>query len=191
MVEYKFTKREAVCAVSGEPFVPGDLIISAIYFERDESGEHFVRRDLHERHFADPTEAFCFWRTKQPEPEPPAHKLDFNLALEFLDKLVREADPTRERLAYTLALLLARKRRVKLKSTRKLPECDLIEVVLPGEEEDKTVQMRAPQMDDAEIDRLQTELADLFGLPEMKPAEALSEPTEEPTEEPAPEAADG
>ena len=48
-------------------------------------------------------------------------------------------------------------------------EGDLIEVVIKGAEDDKTVQIRAPRMNDAEIDALQAELADLFGFPEMKP----------------------
>jgi hypothetical protein len=161
MTEYRIRKREPLCAVSGEPFAPGDVVVSAIF----EEGESFVRRDMHERHFGDPDAAFCYWKTTQPEPPPEQHRLDFDQAADFLTKLLREADPSREGLVYTLALLLARKRRVKIKATHRLPDGELLEVLIPGDEEDTLHSVRAPRLDEGRIDALQAEIAELFDLP--------------------------
>lgn len=160
MEEYRFQRRSPVCMESGEPFREGDGIVSAIY----RSDEGFVRRDVREDRFADAGEAFSVWRSRMPATEEEERKLDLDLALDFLDRLVREADPAREGLAYVLTLLLARKRRVKIRETRALPDGEVLTVVLPRPDGDETVKVRAPALQEAEIEALQQELAKLFGF---------------------------
>ena len=174
MADYKIRKRATECEVSGKVFEPGDVIVSAIY----EDGEEFVRKDMTEECFAKEEHAsFCFWRSRHPEPPAPQQRLDYDLAQTFFDRLVREADPAREGLVYTLTLLLSRKRRVKIKETRRLPEGDLLGVVVPRPEEDELVQVRAPHLTSDEVDDLQTELATLFGF--APPADEAERPAAE------------
>jgi hypothetical protein len=172
--EFKITRRAPVCAVSGTPFQPGDVIVSVIH----EEPQGFVRRDVREECLASIRgEPFCVFRTKQPPPPPPAKRIDYELAQEFLDRMLREADPARERVLYVLALLLARKRRLKILETKRLPEGDLLLVSIPRAEEDEIVHLRAPHLTPEEEAQLQGEMARLFNFevgeaPEPPPAPA-------------------
>jgi hypothetical protein len=159
--EFRISRRAHTCAVSGKPFEPGDTIVSVIHEEL----KGFVRRDVREEHLASiPGQPFCTFRTKQPPPPPPAKGIDYELAKEFLDRLLREADPAREPIVYALVLLLARKRRVKIVETKRLPEGELLKVALPRAEEDEIVQIRAPRLTPEQEGELQRELARLFNF---------------------------
>lgn len=172
MNEYKIRKRAPACMESGRPFEPGDVIVSAIY--PDPESEGFVRKDVLEQEFVHDGSAFSFWKTVHEEEPSDERRVDFDLALSFLDRLIREADPAREGLVYTLTLLLSRKRRVKIKETRRLPDGELLTVLVPGAEEDQLVQVRAPTLDDEQVENLQSQLAELFDFgdgPSDEPAE--------------------
>jgi hypothetical protein len=170
MSEYKIARRARVCAVSGQPFAPGDVIVSVIH----EEPQGFVRRDVREEHLASlPGAPFCVFRTKEPPPPPPARRVDYDLAQQFLDRLLREADPAREPLVYALTLLLSRKRRLKILETRRLPDGELLHVAVPRAEEDEIVQVRAPRLTPEQETLLQQEIARLFdfgGAPEAPAA---------------------
>ncbi len=168
MSQYKLSKRAAVCAISETPFQNGDELVSAIY---PDEGEGFVRRDMLATHYAAQPAAFSHWRTVHAVAPKPDRRLDYALALDFFQRLVAEADPARENLTFTLALLLVRKRRLKLGASRTLPEGDLLEVILRGEEQDETLQVRAPRMTPEQADAVQAELAALFGFAEPPAAE--------------------
>jgi hypothetical protein len=159
--DFRFARRAPACAVSGKPFEPGDVIVSVIH----EEPKGFVRRDVREENLAAiPGEPFCVFRTKQPPPPPPAKRIDYELAQEFLDRMLREADPAREPLVYVLTLLLARKRRVRIQKTKRLPEGDLLEVAIPRAEDDEIVHVRAPRLTPEEEAALQREIARLFNF---------------------------
>jgi hypothetical protein len=160
MEEYRFKRRSPVCMESGEPFREGDTIVSAIHA----SPEGFVRRDVRADRFAGATEAFSVWKSRMPATEEEEKRLDLDLALDFLARLLREADPAREGLAYVLTLLLARKRRVKIRETRAVADGEILTVALPRPDGEETVKVRAPPLDDAEVASLQQELAKLFGV---------------------------
>lgn len=177
MSEFKIARRAQVCAISGRPFEPGDTIVSVIH----EEPQGFVRRDVREEHLATIEGApFCVFRTEQPPPPPPARRIDYGLAQEFLDRLLREAEPAREPLVYALTLLLSRKRRVKILETRHLPEGDLLDVSIPRAEEDERVNVRAPRLSPEQETALQQELARLFNF------EAAEAPEPPPPAPPAP-----
>ncbi|HEX5138119.1 MAG TPA: hypothetical protein VFY93_14180 [Planctomycetota bacterium] len=175
MNDFKITRRAPACAVSGKPFEPGDVIVSVIH----EEPRGFVRRDVREENLASiPGEPFCVFRTKQPPPPPPAKRIDYELAQEFLDRMLREADPAREPILFVLTLLLARKRRVRILKTKRLPEGDLLEVSIPRAEEDEIVHVRAPRLTPEEEAHLQREMARLFNFdvgesPEPPPPDPL------------------
>jgi hypothetical protein len=173
MTEYRIRKRAPACMVSGRPFESGDVVVSAIY--PDPESEGFVRRDVLESEFVADGSAFSFWKTVHEEESKEDRRVDLDLALTFLDRLLREADPAREGLVYTLTLLLSRKRRVKIKETRQLPDGELLTVLVPGAEDDQLVQVRAPVLDDEKVASLQSQLAELFDFGE----ESSSEPAED------------
>jgi hypothetical protein len=175
--DFKITRRAPVCSVSGKPFEPGDVIVSVIH----EEPKGFVRRDVREENLASiPGEPFCVFRTKQPPPPPPAKRIDYELAQEFLDRMLREADPAREPVLYVLTLLLARKRRVKILETKRLPEGDLLLVSIPRAEEDEIVHVRAPRLSPEEETALQREMARLFNFDMGEAPEPPSPPPPDP-----------
>lgn len=158
MAEYKLAKRSAVCMACQAPFPEGATIVSALYPE----GEAFLRRDLCESCFAAPGEVYSFWRARQPKDREERIRLDLNLAGDFLRRLLREEDPVRRATAYMVALLLARKRRVKLLRTVRTPDGELMSVLVPGAEEDEVVDLPAPKLGPEESARLEQEMAALF-----------------------------
>ncbi len=159
MTEYRIRKRAQECAASGEAFAHGDVVVSAVYEDPEEG---FLRKDIHERRFADAEPPFSHWKTVFLVEEEDSRKLDFDVALQFLRDLLTKADPEREGLVYVLTLLLSRKRRVKLKDTQSLPDGELLSVVVPGDEDDDEIKIRAPRLSEEQADALQAELAELF-----------------------------
>ena len=178
MNEFKLARRAPVCAVSGKHFEPNDTIVSVIH----EEPQGFVRRDVREEHLAAIAGTpFCVFRTKQPPPPAPARRVDYDLAQEFLDRLLREADPAREPLLYALTLLLSRKRRVKILATRRLPEGDLLDVLIPRAEDDERVNVRAPRLSPEQEAELQRELARLFNFDQGEAEEPAPAPPAPPS----------
>lgn len=173
MAEYRFAGRAPECAVTGKPFEGGESIVSAIFDEAD----GFVRRDFSEQAFPGPEGTFSVWKSVMAVKAEDPYKLDFELAGQFLQKLVDEADPEREGLIYVLTLLLSRKRRVKILHSAALPEGELLRVRIPGPEEDVEVAVRAPRLGAEAIERLQAEIARLFGFaaPEPEPEPPAAE----------------
>ena len=167
MAEYRFGGRAPECAVTGKPFEGGQTIVSAIFDETD----GFVRRDFSEQAFPGPEGTFSVWKSVMAVKEEDPFKLDFELAGQFLQKLIAEADPEREGLIYVLTLLLSRKRRVKILSSAALPEGELLTVRIRGPEEDVDVQVRAPKLTAESVEALQNEIARLFGFAEPEPDE--------------------
>lgn len=163
MNDFRIRKRAPACEACARPFDAGALVVSVI---RELGDQGFQRRDLCEACAEGGTDgAFSVWRARQPPPPEDPHRIDFDLALQFLDRLVAEADPAREGLVYTLTLLLARKRRVRIRESRPVKDGEILQVVLPRPEEDEIVTVRAPQLGRDDVDRLQRELAALFGFP--------------------------
>ena len=165
MAEYKISGRAKECAASGTPFEEGQTIVSAIYLE----DEGFVRRDYADSAFPGPENAFSTWRFTIPVTVEEERKLDFDLASQFLEKLIRNADPDQEALVYVLTLLLSRKRRVKILATAALPDGEMLTVRIRGPEEDVEVPVRAPRLNAEDVARLQTQVAELFGFAEPEP----------------------
>ena len=94
----------------------------------------FVRRDLHTTCFeAVEEEAYSRWVTAIPEKKEKKPPLDLGLAKEFLLRLAKEADPEKHKVALVLALLLLRKRRVKLLGERGTDDGErVMDLVIPA-----------------------------------------------------------
>ena len=160
MAEYKLGRRNTECAATGEPFAEGEEIVSAIF----EGDEGFERRDYKAAAFTGDEGAYSFWRAHIPVKQEEAQRLDYDLALEFLRNLIREDDPEHAGLRYVLALLLGRKRRLKLKGFARKGGDEVLNLELRGDEEDEALSLPVPALDDAAREALQAELNRLFGI---------------------------
>jgi hypothetical protein len=166
----KLERRSGACLACGREFTGGETIVSAIFLPEGE--EAFARKDLcpdcFEKAEAEP---FSIWRGTQPLPVEDKHRVDFDLALRFLAKLVEEAEEDREGLVYVLTLLLSRKRRVKVLETKR----ERLVVSVPGDEEDAVVEIPVPTIDGETAEQVQLQLAELFGFAPPAPPETPAE----------------
>jgi hypothetical protein len=187
MAEYKVGRRAAECAATNQPFAEGQEVVSAIFDAED----GFERRDYDAVAFEAVEPSYSFWRGRIPQAREEQHRLDFDLALEFFTRLVRDDEPEHLGLRFLLALLLGRKRRLKLKGFSKKDGVEYQKCLLRGDEEDEELSLEVPKLDDAGRVDLQSQLNRLFGVEEApdsdagaeeSPDESAQDPAESPAE---------
>jgi len=109
--EWRFGRKSPACGACAKPFPHEAPFHSAIWL--DAGG--FRRSDLCDACFAAvPEPPYSHWRTAIPKPAAKARAFDLGLAAEFLRRLAGEGDASKAPLAYLLALLLVRKRAVRI-----------------------------------------------------------------------------
>jgi hypothetical protein len=167
MTVWKLPRLGRVSSVTGEPFPADAPVVTALFGEEEEAGEDkvrgtgFSRRDFLEEE-ATPERlegAYCSWRTRTPSEQPDdARRLDLDMAREFLERLREEDDAQRRPVALALALILVRKRRLRLVAERG----EELEVAWPREK--ATFRVPAPELTEADAEALEQELQRLFDL---------------------------
>ena len=119
--EWRIAKRSRTCAHSGAAIETGRPFYSALI----ETGDLFERRDFSIDAWpeVDKTAFFSHWKNKGGEPEkrPP---VDFDRLLSFFDRLEGEEGREKRLLRYVLALVLARRRRLRLDDMSKTADGD-------------------------------------------------------------------
>lgn len=111
--DWRFGKKGMACSGCGTVFPRETPFHSAIYAEKDA----FLRRDLCAACYAAaPAAPYSHWLSRIPEPEEHRRVFDLGLAAVFLRRLAAEEGEKEARapLAHLLALLLVRKRIVRL-----------------------------------------------------------------------------
>lgn len=110
-------------------------------------------------------EIFSFWKTRMPKIEQRRLE-DIQAMVEFFKKLVEKPseEPSRQKVTYLMALLLSRKRRVKLAGSKggKLR----VEKTWDGE----TIEIADPPITDAELSDLRTQMEAIFETEFAAPA---------------------
>ena len=170
MADYKLGRRAPECAATGKPFAEGEEIISVVF----SGDEGFERRDYSVAGFEGIDDYHSFWRAHVPVTVEDERRLDYDLAMEFFNRLRRDENEEHTALVYLLALLLGRKRRVKLKGFGRGKGGETLHVVVRGDEEDEALELPVPPMGEGAAERLQAELNRLFGI-EVPEPEAESE----------------
>ncbi|MDA1196086.1 MAG: hypothetical protein O2894_13025, partial [Planctomycetota bacterium] len=167
MAVWKVQRLGRVSTLTGEPFPPDVEILTALFGDDEEVGEDrvrgtgFVRRDylLEEATEERLAGSFCRWRTRTAAPVPEeAKRFDLGMAREFLQRLLVEGREDRAPVCLTLALLLARKRRLTIEDQ----DATTLTCRWPGEKEMFVVP--APLLSEAEAEALQQDIMRLFGF---------------------------
>lgn len=196
MAVWKVQRLGRVSSLTGEPFPPDTEIVTALFGEDEEMGEDrvrgsgFLRKDFLVSEATDELLAgsFCRWRTRTAPAKAEAEKrFDLGMAKEFLQRLLAEGRDDRAPVCLTLALLLARKRRLMIEDQ----DAESLTCRWSGEKEHFTVP--APAVSEAEAEILQQDIMRLFGfeLPEAPDAAGEGDaPEAEEAPEEAPEAAE-
>jgi hypothetical protein len=151
--EWKIHKRGKSCSSCQRAFRSEEEHYSGII----EVEKRFERRDLCLPCWEAKPELFSFWKTRTPKLEERRLE-DINAMQEFFKKLLEKPseDPSRQKITYLTALLLARKRRLKLAGSKdgKLR----IEKGWDGE----TTEIPDPPISDQELETLKQQMEDLF-----------------------------
>ncbi len=153
--EWKIEKRSRACSLCQRVFRSEEEHYSGIA----ETEGRFGRRDVCLPCWEKKPELFSFWRTRTPRRED--RKLENIAAMtDFFKKLLEKPleEPNRQKIAYLTALLLARKRRLKLHGSAggKLR----IEKTWDGE----TIEIPDPPISDAELADLRVQMEQLFEI---------------------------
>ncbi|HVR86917.1 MAG TPA: hypothetical protein VMU54_21515 [Planctomycetota bacterium] len=151
--EWKISKRSRSCSVCQREFRSEEFLYSGIA----EVDGKFTRRDVCVPCWDKKPELFSFWKTQMPRREVKRLE-DLNAMQEFFKKLLEKPseDPSRHKITYLTALLLARKRRIRLAGSKdgKLR----IEKSWDGE----ATEIVDPVIADTELETLKDQMEQLF-----------------------------
>ncbi|MGA0287324.1 MAG: hypothetical protein ACO3YY_05390 [Phycisphaerales bacterium] len=167
-------KGRGVCAVGGQELPPGTPIVAALCEPLAESefgdalpGLGLVRRDYALEAWNDtevPEGVVCHWRTTVPEPTATPRGLDEEVLLELLERLAERDDPAQEPLRLVVALVLLRRRRLRL--IDRIGQGEDERWVLEHRSKDAaawTVEVAARAVGDADAGDVAESLGELFG----------------------------
>jgi hypothetical protein len=151
--EWKISKRSRSCSVCQREFRSEEVLYSGIA----EIDGKFTRRDVCVPCWDKKPELFSFWKTQMPRREVKRLE-DINAMQEFFKKLLEKTseDSSRHKITYLTALLLARKRRIRLAGSKdgKLR----IEKTWDGE----ATEIVDPVIADTELETLKDQMEKLF-----------------------------
>ena len=167
--EYKIAASSHTCQGCARRFGVGDEYYSAV---REAEGEDvFARHDFCPACWnPDGAAYFSFWKTRVPEPDQPRRRGPQLVDLARLMQLFEHLDDAEEdralRFRYVLALVLMRKRRLKVVSSRRLAGRSGEELTLRETGTDRQHVVRAPSLSDDEIRTVSDRLRDVLDMPE-------------------------
>jgi hypothetical protein len=159
MTDYQIQAPAPRCAGSGRELKPGERIFSVLLLE----GGRFVRQDYGKEAWGGPPSGFfSFWQSKVPTgTKPKKPPIDDEVLVECLGRL--EDDPTPQKMSfrYVLALLLMRRKRLRLEETTKESGSEVLRLRCP-----KTGMMYAvldPGLSDDELEAAQDDVFRVLG----------------------------
>lgn len=173
---WNIRSRSPECALSGRPFTDGEVLYTAIYFDKETGG--FLRRDIAmdawQQELSERT-PFSFWKT-QYEAEPAEEKPEIapkENAQTLLARLIEEDDSKTENARYILALMLERK---KILTPTAVKEAESGRMLFyENKKTGEVFVVRDPELRLEEIEQVQDEVATLlgFGGPAAEAAKAV------------------
>lgn len=157
-MDYHLKPLGRTCATTGQPLSPG-MICHSVLIERN---GRFERLDFSPGGWSGlPDGAIGQWHCVVPEAQDAdRQRLDPDSLMRLFEQLCEDASPAQAKLRYVLALLLLRKRRVKLDGARKADEVEFLELL--GTRGEGPFEVRDYQLGDAEIAGLQADLDRYF-----------------------------
>lgn len=157
--EFPVGRLTGQCAACNQPLQPGQVYYAVIW----QQGEQYIRKDFHEACWTQPPEdAVGAWRARVPVPQAknrPRH-VPAQLLLRVFDRMGETDGATTHKLRFLLALLLMRRRLLRLSTTLQEAGCQLWRMKRPGE--DTQVDVVCPPLSQEDTDALSQQLADLL-----------------------------
>ncbi len=163
--EFKIGRRGGTCAACGAALAPGASASSALYREPAGGASAFSRKDFCAACFEDSGKRgtpFSWWTAVVPTPQEKKAVFDVGVAKEFLLRLLKEDAPERASLRHLLALLLMRKKAVKVGDQFLKDGVDVMVLSVPPDE--TVFEVPCVEIDEAEATKLRDDLGRLFAL---------------------------
>jgi hypothetical protein len=129
MTDYQIQPNTRRCAASGRELQPGERYYSVLA----EEGGKFVRKDYAgDAWQGPPPGAFGFWAGRVPPPQGKRRQpIDDDVLLDCLQRLEGQEEPGRVKFRYVAALLLLRRRRLRLEGVRQDGPQEVLEFRCP------------------------------------------------------------
>jgi hypothetical protein len=159
MTDYHLQANTRRCAVTGEELRAGERFYGVLLVE----GGKFLRKDYSDSAWQGPPDgALGFWRSRVGDGQAPKRPpVDDDLLMECLQRLEGETDPTKVAFRYVLALLLMRRKRVRLEDTRKEGEQEVM--LLRCTRKGDRFQVADPALSDQELESVQDDVFRVLG----------------------------
>lgn len=160
MSEWKVNKSQRVCAASGKIFEPGDAFFSAL----KEEGEGFTRYDYSPEVWDEMEKEafFSYWKTHLPDRTNERKnrlKIDTEAFYTFFCSLQRKGS-SNSLFTYLLALILIRKRLLRLDEIEKSPDGE--NLIIYDTREKTELQVKVPEVTETAINEAKKELEEIF-----------------------------
>jgi hypothetical protein len=154
MSDYDIRPLGRKCSATGTDLVPGSVCHSVLV-EREGK---LVRLDYSEAGWpGPPSDAVGVWRgLVPPTGEPRREPLDAAVLFRCFEQLLEEGDPGREGLRYVLALILVKKRRLRIEGSRTGADGEHLQLI--GVQGEGAWEVRDLQPTDEEVETWQREL---------------------------------
>ncbi len=116
MIDYQIQPNTRRCCASGRELRPGERYYGVLL----EEGGKFVRKDFSvEAWQGAPQGAFSFWMGRLAAPQDKRRQpIDDEMLMECFQRLEDQPEPSRVRFRYVVALLLMRRRRLRIEQTQ-------------------------------------------------------------------------
>ena len=155
--EWRINRREECCTTCGRPFGEGETFFSLLFLDPD----RLRRADLCAACFAvPPAGAAVFWRTRRRPERRSRLSVDFEAIEELFLALEGRSEERLRELRYLLALLLLRKKRLKLVGVRRHDAGETMCLRRPRRAEEFEVLVH--ELDSERAQALKAELARIF-----------------------------
>jgi len=165
-MEWNIAKSERCCARCEAVFEEGQAYTSAIY----EQDADFTRKDYCPacwENEIDHEAVFSFWRTRVPRKDEQRRVfVDDSVIMDFFRRLAGSDEPKSINFRYIIALMLMRKRQLKLTDVRREGDpatADRREyLILKVPREDSTHEVLNPQLNDEQLEQVQRDLSQIL-----------------------------
>ncbi len=173
--DWNMPKRADACAGCGREFGVGETIQAFLYAVP----AGYERRDFCTQ--CQPPEsplALGAWQTRRPEPvAAQVQRFDREAVFGFFERLEGATDPSHGQFRFVLALLLWRKKVLKLERATAADGREVWEFVAAGS--GATYRVPRPELDEAQLENLSTQLERLLSGQPGEPSIVLPHPSEE------------
>ena len=165
MIDFDIQRCTRKCHATERELRPGDVYFSVLMPE----GAEVVRQDFaREAWEGPPEEAICWWKATIPDPtSTKASWAPSDIMLDCFEQLL--LDPTQKDAAYVLALLMVRRKIVRLDGTEAADDGQQ-RLVLTGLKRDATYQIPVVEPTAARITQIQNELTSLLQTADDSPS---------------------